>query len=586
MRYHPTCAASKNSSLWYFDALWLGFGSAATDIFAYLGGSNSRNQSIIGNARTVPFIVRPLSSYASPPGFWLLSMLVSPANYPDDSTIPPPNRDSNLVLETLGLHTFATLAFNATKPVGDPDYDAPYFTYFLRCDAQLASGLPTGWQIKNDSVWTPAWLFYNGATAESWTSACLAEVEPSPADGAIETRNPSPAEQPVVSGRAPTSPSPIQPPRSNSILANPAASTLRSGAPGICGVLLEFETYAWGAWDPPHAPNVVLPQVDGGTYGMTAGNAAHGVVYMGVPGFVYGVAIGAINISSGELSLLSTANNLPLPPPGFSGVNGHVFAIAFDESVGLMAAMTEICKYGPLPPQPAAPGLPVGWTTISTVDAITGVTTALTIDLTPALSALPPVVSGLGAFDPAGRVFWLLASPPYPQLPGRSTSGSSVPWHGPSRSVNNSSNGSGYLVGVQISTALGHTTASPILYVLPTVGKGLWLTAFEYASAAGAIVALEFPQPLDDVGAGVVNLYTLDGSVKTLGTLPPGQVTPGFGLSEVSADGRYVYFQVLQGPATFGSAGLAIVDVVAETVSLTLASPDDEFEVLGLFRCD
>lgn len=106
--------------MWYFEALWIEIGgSAASDIFAYMAGNNARNESIISNARTVPFIVRPLSPYAATPGSWLLSMLVSPANYPQTSSIPTPNPD-DVVLEPLGSHTFATLVFSATKQADDP----------------------------------------------------------------------------------------------------------------------------------------------------------------------------------------------------------------------------------------------------------------------------------------------------------------------------------------------------------------------------------------------------------------------------------------------------------------------------------
>ena len=542
-----------------------------------MAGNNARNQSIIGNARTVPFIARPLSPYASTPGSWQLSMLLSPANYPDTTSIPSPNPDT-VVLELLGAHTFATLLFSATKHAGDPYYDAPYFTYFLACDVQLAAGLPPGWQIKNDSVWSPSWLFYNNQTADAWTSACLAEVEPSG------------AASPVVVPLFGTTSTLTLPERRMSPLVTPrregGALVGTTDAPPICGVLLEFETFAWGAWAPPHAPNVVIDQLSGGTYGMSASDAANGIVYMGTLGFsFYAVQIAAINVSSGSLSLFPGLNYLPLPPSGFTGVSAIVLAIDCAAGVGLLVAMTEVSKYGPLPPLPAAPGLPVGWTVISVVDPTTGTSTALTSDLTPALAALPPPVGGLGSYDDTGRIFWLLASSTYLQVDKGSTFGRRALIETSAPGARAPSNTSvSFLVGVHLDTR-GKPMAPPTIDVITTAGNGLWVTAYEYSSAALGIVTIEFPQPLNSVGAGVVNLYAANGTVVSLGALPPNQVQPGFGQSAVSADGRYVYFQVQQSEAALFSEGLVTVDVISGTISLALAAPDDEYDVLGLFRC-
>ena len=60
------------------------------------------------------------------------------------------------------MHTFATLDFSYPQPPGEPYPLPPYFPYFLRCDEQLAAGLPSGWVVKADSSWTSSWLLYNG----------------------------------------------------------------------------------------------------------------------------------------------------------------------------------------------------------------------------------------------------------------------------------------------------------------------------------------------------------------------------------------------------------------------------------------
>ena len=147
-------SATLPPSLFFRDALFGGVYS----IFGYMSGNNANHSNIIKTARTVPLIVRPLSPYSSPPDSWVVSMLVSTAEFPVASGIPaasPPN-----VLEPLAQHTFATLDFAHTPQ--PPLYDPPDFPYFLDCGSALAAGLPGGWAIKADSIWTPAWLIFTG----------------------------------------------------------------------------------------------------------------------------------------------------------------------------------------------------------------------------------------------------------------------------------------------------------------------------------------------------------------------------------------------------------------------------------------
>jgi len=140
-----------NSSIWYSEALFL-LGGGFYDIFLYLTQAN-----VISNARTVPFIIRPLNPLASPPNFWLTSLLISTANYPNPDKIPEPNSTSlgQPRLELVGAHTFATLDFNFSNPTGDRFQEPPYFTYFLKCDEDLQNGLPNGWHVI-PSLWTPS----------------------------------------------------------------------------------------------------------------------------------------------------------------------------------------------------------------------------------------------------------------------------------------------------------------------------------------------------------------------------------------------------------------------------------------------
>ena len=57
------------------------------------------------------------------------------------------------------------------------------------------------------------------------------------------------------------------------------------------------------------------------------------------------------------------------------------------------------------------------------------------------------------------------------------------------------------------------------------------------------------------------------------------------GVSQVSADGRFVYFGATQGPSAFESAALVTVDVVARTLSVVNAAGTDDYDVGNLYRC-
>jgi hypothetical protein len=588
--------AATSPSIWYDDALFY-LGGGIDSVFGYMSGVNARNKSIIEDARTVPLIIRPLSPLSSPTGTWMTSMLISTANFPEVESIPPPNPSPVIRLEPLGLHTFATLDFPYTNPPGVMYPSPPYFTFFLRCDEQLAAGLPSGWAIKADSVWTTSWLLYNGQEFNgTWTCRCLAEVELSPAAAAPPPRSsptgsrldPDVQQAPPVAVAPPhtKATAPLLPRR---LLAPPPSQPIivgsggPAGAPPICGILLEFETYAWGLWTPPHAPNVAIPGIDGGTYGLAAMDVATGTAYMATvaDGPFFTLRLAAIDVATGNSRTIG--NNWPLPPPGFSGVNGLFFTVDFQAPFGLIVGMTEICKYGPLPTRAEEPGLPVGWTVVAAVDPVTSASTALTADLTQALAPYPPVVEGMSGLDGTRNVLWLVAfDSPVTVAPQRR-------WQSHPRQSPPPSSPSSVFLGVALSTAPAPQAPPPA--VLPTLGDGLQVTSFKYSSGADALITLEFngtgiaPYRPWNLAAGAIVRYPVNGSAPTvLGLIKAGTINPGF-QAEVSADGRYVYFVALQGSAAFESTALFTVDAVAGTVHLDLAAPDDEYDVLALFKC-
>ena len=74
----------------------------------------------------------------------------------------------------------------------------------------------------------------------------------------------------------------------------------------------------------------------------------------------------------------------------------------------------------------------------------------------------------------------------------------------------------------------------------------------------------------------------------TLGVFPggPAGVNPTVGQSEVSADGRFVYFGAEQASAEFESSALIVIDTVAKTFVVNKAAPTDDYDIIALGRCE
>jgi len=299
------------------------------------------------------------------------------------------------------------------------------------------------------------------------------------------------------------------------------------------------------------------------------------------------IRLAAIDIATGASRTIG--NNWPYPPPGFSGVNGLFFSLNFDKGFGLIVGMTEISKYGPIPPYADEPGLPVGWTVISSVDSVTAASTALTADLTPILTQYPPIVHGLSALDTNRGMLWLVAAPNQPPLMQIARR---VPHHRHHfykhvvRAATLSS-----METVIIAFELSNPPKEPSPLVLPTA-DGFTVCAIAYSSAVDAVIALEFnssgtiPSEGFNLTNGDIRVYPVNGSASSvIGVIPSGVINPGFGQVEVSEDGRYVYFAAMQGSNAFESPALITVDTVVGTFDLALAAPDGTFDVLTLARC-
>ena len=561
---------STSPDIWYDDALFF-LGGGFGGVLSYFSGENANKTNFLHD-RTVPIAVRPINAASSPPNTWLTSMMISPAAFPNSGPLDfPAPTFPNVSLEVLGLHTLATLTFEAEPRDPTSLLLPPYFTDFLTCNSKLAAGLPAGWELDATSTWTPSWFYFQARDFNATlTLQCAAEVVPARLSMAMQQLL-SPVQD------APTR-------RTKTLPLYPAAATTPPKSSSICAVLLDFETVEWGTWAPPHAPAVVAPEVNGGTLGLAALDAGRGVQYLGTstdsPSF--GIQLAGLNVSSGQLTRVG-APNYPAAPPGFPGVGGYYFSVAFDESLGgLLVGLTEICKYGLLPPENG------GWTVIAAVDPVTGASTALTGNLTAALAPLPPVQWGLGALDPGAAVMWLVvdggpALPPQLSRHARKSSHSNTSLRAHRRVVRD---GVPALVGVPLSSSPSAPTTGS-LNVIPTEGGGFQVFSVAFASAVDALVTAECVVGRAGAPCEVhVNAYPVNGSAPfVLGVVSKGQVSPSPGQVTVSADGRIVTFGAVQSEATDESPALITVDVLARTASLTLSAPDDEYDILVLSQC-
>ena len=129
------------------------------------------------------------------------------------------------------------------------------------------------------------------------------------------------------------------------------------------------------------------------------------------------------------------------------------------------------------------------------------------------------------------------------------------------------------------------------------MGAGTHAVSVEYASAVDALITAEYTvanlwAPPGTPGDIHINLSPLSGagagSFTTLGVVPggPAGVNPTVGQSEVSADGRFVYFGAEQSSAQFESSALIVVDTVAKTFAVTKAAPTDDYDIIALGRCE
>lgn len=371
--------------------------------------------------------------------------------------------------------------------------------------------------------------------------------------------------------------------------------------------MLEFETVYWGEWAVPHKPNTKLPNINGGSNGLAAKDDAAKVVYMATSTDYPSVGIGlvAVDLATGDSRVLG--NYWPSAPTGFEGVNGEhlrlpraplikdpwdltwcfwgllfaglFFSVDFADQLGLVIGITEISKYGPVPPVPDSPGLPAGWTVIATVDGKTGVSTALTADLTPVLAAYPPVAGGVSALDGAGATLWLLGA-----------EGADSPNRGPTWGPS-PTGAPPVLIGVPLSKA---NPVADALTVIDGPTDGMVVCGLSYASSIKAVVAIEY-NSTGMLKSGTwfnmpnarIRAYPVDKSPPiTIGTVGAGKLNPQVGSSTVSVDGKYVYFGAVQGSKAFESAALITVDVVGKSLDVTLAAPSDDYDVLNtVMRC-
>jgi hypothetical protein len=589
---------------------WFGYpllSFALPQIFEFFAGKNDQNISFIAKGRTTPISIRPPQSIGQN---WSVSMMVSTALFPDASKIPLPS-SSSIRLEPLGIHTFATLQFLSNGSHYSL-FDVPPFQFFLQCGKLLEEGLPNGWKIVPESKWSNAWLLYNSEGYEGiWTSQCLAEVTPSTL---IEEEQKQEQKEKQNSYKDITSPlsssSSLLITRKDieqqtilflqSISSPTLVNISQIDAPDVCGVLLEFEDVHWGTWTLPHSPNTKLPTIDGGTDGKSARGPGDLMFYSTVTESPFlEVRTLIVNISSGNANQIGSPNGFPRAPTGFDGTGGLMITVNFHPSFGLVMAMTQISLYGPYSP-PCFPG----WLTVASVDPNNGMSTPLAGNIAPLLTSLPPLFSGVSTLDTIRSVLWLVADvasvPPNSPCP-------LPPIFPPFQHIlnqtfikkeENDDPMSPMLVGVKLvkaSLLTPQITIEDSLLLINLMDKGTHAVSIEYASAIDAIITAEYnvtnifaPQ----IGDIYLNCYPLSGSgagsFTTIGIFPGGSsgVRPSIGQSEVSLDGRFVYFGAVQGSDEFESSALIIVDTVLKTFVVNKAAPTDDYDILALGRCE
>ena len=125
------------------------------------------SDSNILDARTTPITVRDLRDNNLT---YIISMMVSTAMFPDNTTIPQP--DLPVMVENIassGLRSIAALQFNTTDPPVTLDFETA-------CGRLLASSLPKGYKFNLASSWSPTYVLYSSVFAEFFTNECWAEV--------------------------------------------------------------------------------------------------------------------------------------------------------------------------------------------------------------------------------------------------------------------------------------------------------------------------------------------------------------------------------------------------------------------------
>lgn len=134
-----------------------------SNILLYLQVANAAGSNLL-SSRTVPITIRPPGS--NPEG-WLISMMISTANFPDPARIPTPN-NFEMHLEPVGARLFAALAFDTTELPSEDLFKA-------KC-AELAQGVPEGYTSVSDG-WSPTYVLYSPRDATRWTNECWLQVK-------------------------------------------------------------------------------------------------------------------------------------------------------------------------------------------------------------------------------------------------------------------------------------------------------------------------------------------------------------------------------------------------------------------------
>ena len=142
-------------------------------VFDYLTGDNARKENLT-DARTAPFVLRPVSPERGGDPTWVGAMALAPSLWPAGSSPPAPTL-SNVNVRPFGEVVMASIPAVLSAAPTEDDFRSAYMQLE---EAVSLVALPGQWVINTTSPLTPSFNFYftEGYNGTSWQIEASAEV--------------------------------------------------------------------------------------------------------------------------------------------------------------------------------------------------------------------------------------------------------------------------------------------------------------------------------------------------------------------------------------------------------------------------